>query len=75
MAVRADDIALGDLLQDARDASAADHPGDRRPLRPRIAMIEIHRTGRESIAAIRARDAAEVVKELTMMPPAPSLRV
>ena len=53
MTVRADGIALGDLLQDALRAGPTDHPGYGGSLRLRLSMVEIHRARRET--AVRSR--------------------
>jgi hypothetical protein len=54
MAVRADDIAFRDLGQYSGRPSAADHPRNRVSLRSWVAVIEVHRTWRELLVAVRA---------------------
>src|SRR5262245_53188365 len=54
VAVRAHDIALGDLGKDAVDPCASDQPGYAGAFVGALAMVEIHRTRRKPIAAVGA---------------------
>jgi len=75
MAVRADDIALGYFCQDPVLSRTADHSCDSGYLARRLAMIEVHSARCEPSAAIGARNAAQVVEELTLGAPVVSLAV
>jgi hypothetical protein len=54
MAVRADDIALGDLGKDAFGARPSDHSSDSDDFLAGIAMVEVHRLSDEE--TFRRRD-------------------
>jgi hypothetical protein len=69
MTVRADGIALGDLLQDALRASTTDHAGHRGPLRLGLTMVEIHRTWRETMPAVAAGHVTELIEHASLAPP------
>jgi hypothetical protein len=70
MTVRADDIALGGLGKDARQAGAANHGRYPRDLDRGIPMIEVHRALGKSTPAIGARDGPELIKDLCVVSPA-----
>jgi hypothetical protein len=63
VAVRADDIALGRLGQDARLSRAPDQPSHADRLRRRISMVEVHRAGWEASTAIGTGDIPQGVQE------------
>jgi len=70
MAVGADDIALRRLGHHRSRTRSADHARNAAPLRRGIAMIEVHRTGWESPAAICTRHITQLVEEAgVFLPP------
>ncbi len=62
MAVRADDIAFGDLGQDSLNASATNHASDRVALGLRIAVVEIHRAWLELTGTVHAANIPKLVQ-------------
>jgi hypothetical protein len=62
MAVRADDIALGDLGQDPLSARAPDHAGDAISLLARITVIKVHRAWLVMLSTVCARDVAQTIQ-------------
>jgi hypothetical protein len=74
MAVRADDIALGDLGQHALVA-CLDHPRHRSNLRRGIPVVKVHRAWREAAAAVKTWDGPKLVQDVGVVtPPRPLLR-
>lgn len=73
MAVRAHDIALRHLLQDAFDARSPDHPRDGVPLRLWVPVVEVHRARGESVAAVSTGPGTEAIQESGLSPPALAL--
>jgi hypothetical protein len=72
MAVRADDIALGCLLQDSLGAGSTDHSRDGRALCFRVAMVEVHGCRRKATATVGTRPVTEAVqKQCLCSPPLP----
>jgi hypothetical protein len=71
--IGANDIALGSLGQDPSHARAAHHAGNPGRLGSLIAMIEVHRAGRESPTAIGARDIPQLAKDSDMFAPGRAL--
>ena len=69
MTVRADGIALGDLLQDALRAGPTDHPGYGGSLRLRLSMVEIHRARRKPPSAVGAGHVAKLVEHSSLAAP------
>ena len=69
MTVRADGIALRDLLQDALRARATDHPGYGGSLRLRLSMVEIHRARREPPSAVAAGHVAKLIEQASLAAP------
>ena len=69
MTVRADGIALGDLLQDALRAGPTDHPGYGGSLRLRLSMVEVHRARRKPPSAIGAGHVAKLVEHSSLAAP------
>jgi hypothetical protein len=54
--VRADDVALGDLGKEARPRPPLERAADVGQLVRAVSVIEVHRTGREPLAAVGARN-------------------
>src|SRR5918911_5628287 len=64
VAVRADDVALVDLLQQPPPSHEERPSGhDVEALLCRVAMVEVHRIRREFTAAVRARSRAKLPKK------------
>ena len=70
VAIGADDVAYIDLGQDALHARTSDHRHDVLDLRRRVAVIELHRTGRVCSAAIEAWHVTKLVKHVGVPAPA-----
>jgi hypothetical protein len=69
MTVRADGIALGDLLQEALRAGPTDHPGHGGSLRLRLSMVEVHRARREPPTAVGAGHVAKLIEHSSLAAP------
>lgn len=73
MTVRADDIALCGLVQDAIDAGATYQPRHRSTLRRGVAMVEVHRTWGKALVAVLTGTITQGVKTSRLLPPCGSL--
>src|SRR5262245_14466053 len=73
MAVRADDIALGDLGQYPFGTCSADHSGDRRSLPRSVPVVEIHGTRWKSAATVLAGLVADPIEKAGMLTRIPAL--
>jgi hypothetical protein len=69
MAVRAHDIALGDLGQDASVPCPTDQRRNTGKLRLSIAVIEVHRARLKSAAAVEARDVSQTIEHRSLSAP------
>ena len=69
VAVRAHDIALGDLREDRLDPGSANHPSHACPLVGAIAMVKVHRARREPVTTVRARNSPKVVQDRCVIGP------
>ena len=73
MAVRADDIALGDLGEDSLNARIRDHSSDAPDLLGGVAMVKVHRALCKPPTAIGAGQGADLIQDLGVTPPALTL--
>jgi hypothetical protein len=73
MTVRTHDIALVGFGKYPSRSRAADHPRHGRSLRPRIAMIEVHRAREKSTTTVHTWPIAQLIKGLGLGTPPVSL--
>jgi hypothetical protein len=69
MAVRADNIALGDFGQDPLRSGATDHSRDGVLLLARITVVKVHRTCVEGPPTVGAGDVAKSIQQLSLATP------